>query len=230
MTTAAGGAIYVQCQQFSEVCNTLLLSDLGLPNISAGTFRKAEPRKINLVSNRAWGYGNDFATDPAALRQVIDHSTITDGIFVPGQDSFRQAVAIIDGLGQPVVGQYYTCMLLLCLPTDPYCADAAALREAIYYTADSAGICRITAPEMVCPVGATEVIAQISIVGESVAPAVQTILCGSCGPGTARTESDDGKSWWCTPCGPTQYIIDSNNPTFHCQVNPYNTSLLLVSS
>ena len=206
----------MQCPELSDLCSTLLLERIGVPSANMSS---SSLLKIQMLENRATGYGPNIATDPATL-SLTRNMTIHDDLQMePGQDTFNFLVGLIDALGQPVIGEDYACMLILCSKSAASCEVSVALAAPYYATVDHKnGICQIEAASFVCTSESDIVVAQVSLVSQPAVPLDIEVLCLPCKSGESRSLDSKKQSWLCNKCGPSQYILEPNNPAFGCQV------------
>ena len=211
-SAGAGGAIYFQCQYIGDACDAVLLEKVKFPH-SQGSLNLS---KIQFEGNSASGFGQNIATDPNQMF-IINSNILYERSLVPGVDAISLNVAVIDGLGQTVTGTTYTCSLVFCAQSEK-CGIDKALVSPIFYLFDPAqGACSVSDVELVCPVGSTETVAQVSLVSQNAAPAMISVKCRACQSGQARVLDKKGLTWWCTFCVAGKYVIDPNGP-FGCQV------------
>jgi hypothetical protein len=235
----------VRCSHISEICNTILKSQLGFPLFldSAITSSPRKP-KIRLAANSAHWFGSNVASDPAQL-QVINYTSTVAGIqervtiaseirLVPGQDKLSLNAWVVDGLSQVVKGVEYTCRVLIC-PSGTVtsgCKEAASLLPPEFISMDLvSGMFRLTDIPLVCPSIPTDegnVIVQISLLGLDFIFVRFSVVCMPCRAGQARTLGTNGRAWRCASCSPTQYVIDPNNPLFGCKVYYLNSVLVML--
>jgi hypothetical protein len=147
----------------------------------------------------------------------------SDFRLVPGQDKLSLFARILDGLSQVVKGFEYSCSIHICPSDKEVCREDAALMAPAYITIDHAsGLFRAANIPLVCPVDGEKVTVLISLVSQYSVQVWFDVTCMPCRAGQAKTLDSSSRAWWCTSCGPKQYIINPNDPSFGCKVHYFN--------
>jgi hypothetical protein len=232
----AGGAIYVQCSHISQICSTILKSQLGFPRLlnSTETGSSREP-KIRLVTNSARWFGSSIASGPAQL-EIINYTvadihyieqTSSRFLLVPGQEKLGLNAWILDGLSQVFKGLEYTCRILICTSDAINCNEDSSLLPPQYISMDrGSGLFRVADISLVCPLDGGDVMVQISLFSIDSMLKRFSVTCAPCSAGQARTVSVNGRGWRCASCSPNQYVINPNHPSFGCKV--YKLTLIIT--
>ena len=147
----------------------------------------------------------------------------SDFRLIPGQDRLSLVARILDSLSQVVKGFDYTCSIYICPSDAAICNEAAALLAPAYISMDHAsGLFSATNVPIVCPVDGGNLRVQVSLVSQYSVQVWFAVTCMPCRAGQAKTLDPSRRAWWCTSCGPKQYIIKPNDPSFGCKVQFFN--------
>jgi len=158
--------------------------------------------------------------------------------YIPGQNILDLSLLLLDGLGQIVRGSSlvpltYVAVSLLCTPGGPSCSYNTALHGPVFTSFNPiSGVCETVGvnqsglQDVVCPLGGTSVLVQVSLFGSASPYLSRTVQmsCRACSAGQSRTEGVANgaisvRSWSCRSCLPTQYVVDPNrHPCRQCPV------------
>jgi predicted outer membrane repeat protein len=156
--------------------------------------------------------------------------------YIPGQNVLDLSLLLLDGVGQIVRGSTlvpltYVAVSLLCTPGGSACSYNTALHGPVFNSFNPiSGICQTIGvnqsglQDLVCPIGGTSVLVQVSLFGSASPYLSRTVqmTCLACSAGQSRTEgvangAESVRSWSCRSCLPTQYVVDPNrHPCRQC--------------
>lgn len=215
----------------SKICSTILKSQLGFPLLldSAETSSPREP-KIRFTGNSAPWFGSSVASESAQL-QIINFTitgaeiqygakTASKLQLVPLQDKLSLNAWILDALSQVVKGLHSLLRILVCPSDTTNCIEDNSLLPPAYTPMDHvSGLIHAADISLVCPIDGVNVRVQISLVTHDSVSDWISVTCMPCRAGQARTLAPGDRGWWCASCGPNQYVINPNNPSFGCKVH-----------
>ena len=165
-----------------------------------------------------------YSSSERMLGLESDMTATSDRQYVPGLDTINFTVILFDNRSMIVRGSNDVVRVRVCasVANGDCFDDAASLIPVPFFPFNSqTGLCTAAGGQpIVCASGERSVNVQFSLAGSEIAPLVASVLCLPCPPGSAQQEDLIHGSWQCVRCGPDQYVLDSNNPSYTCENCP----------
>jgi hypothetical protein len=143
--------------------------------------------------------------------------------YIPGQEFLDITLVRVDDLQSivPPTAAEGAVSSVLCSPSNNNCNMFTSITPVAFYGFGVDNICYIQGRQLfACGIHENTTVLEISLVASIFPPLVIRIECLPCSKGQSRKDITSDKRWTCVSCLTDQYIIDSNNPRFECQLCP----------
>ena len=160
----------------------------------------------------------------STLALQVDTTATSDRQYVPGIEAINFTVVLFDNSSMIVRGSDDVLRVRVCASVangDCFDDTNSLIPVPFFPFNPRTGLCTAAGGQpIVCASGRRSVYVQFSLAGSNIAPLVATVDCLPCPPASSQEENLEQGTWKCVLCGPDQYVIDSNNPSFTCEDCP----------